>query len=168
MVGPILFLVLVGLFLWWGWSRRRWLEAGEADRLLSLAAACRGEVGPNGVHGTWAGRPVWGRREESTWRTAMAVPDGRPFRISWRPVSPDGKGRLALGLAESDAGAELADLVRMAELEPVLGDPHTWVAWEDGLLMMGERLPGGLPTPERFLSHLDLLERTALVVGGRA
>jgi hypothetical protein len=175
-VGLLLFLALVLVFLWWGRERRLFLRAPQPLRLAALAKAARGAVDGSQITGQFAGRDVLAGlvvppRSESAaaqegtgvrWRTAIRLPDCPAFQLHWA-VDPD-LGRRAPRLTGVEP-TSLAHLVHWAELEPLLADGETILVGEEGRLCLMESLPGdGLPTPERLLAHLDLLDRAAEIV----
>lgn len=180
-MGLVLFLALVLLFLWWGRERRAFLRAPQTVRLVALARAVKGAVDGGRITGQFAGRDVRAGLLEPTssesaaaqeqagmrWQSAIVLPDSATaFRLHWA-VDPALRRRAPV-LTGVDPGS-LVDLVRWAELEPLLADGETILVGEEGRLCLLEQLPGdGLPTPERLLAHLDLLDRAAEVLAGKA
>lgn len=175
-VGLLLFMALVLLFLWWGRERRAFLRAPQTIRLAALARAVKGAVDGARITGQFAGHDVRAgllappesesaaAQEEAgmRWETAIHLADCPSFRLHWA-LDPALRRRAPL-LTGADPGG-LEDLVRWAELEPLLADGETILVGEEGRLCVLEALPGdGLPTPERLLAHLDLLDRAAEVV----
>lgn len=178
-MGLVLFLALVLLFLWWGRERRAFLRAPQTVRLAALARAVKGAVDGARITGQFAGRDVRAGLLEPTpsesaaaqeeaghrWQTAMQLPECPAFRLYWA-LDP-ALGRRAPLLTGPDP-ERLGALVHWAELEPLLADGETILIGEEGQLCLLEQLPGdGLPTPERLLAHLDLLDRASEVVAAR-
>lgn len=178
-MGLVLFLALVLLFLWWGRERRAFLRAPQTVRLAALARAVKGAVDGGRITGQFAGRDVRAgllappssesaaAQEEAgmRWETAIHLTDCPEFRLHW--AIDQALRRRAPLLTGADPGA-LDNVVRWAELEPLLADGETILVGEEGRLCVLEQLPGdGLPTPERLLAHLDLLDRAAEVLAGK-
>lgn len=175
-MGLVLFLATVALFLWWGRERRLLLRAPQPVRLGALAKAVKGGTdGPN-LTGHFAGREVRAGllppvESESAaaqegsggrWQSLILLAECPSFRLYWE--RDPALGRRA-PLLTTDHPVDLAHLVRWAELEPLLADGETLLMGEEGRLCLLEHLPGdGLPTPERLLAHLDLLDRAAEVL----
>ncbi|HLO04913.1 MAG TPA: hypothetical protein VK191_17530 [Symbiobacteriaceae bacterium] len=172
-MGLVLFLVLMLLFFWWGRERRAFLRAPQPVRLGALARAVKGAVDGRRITGQFAGHDVRAglllptgsqsaaAQEEAGmhWQTVIQMPECAPFRLHWA-IDP-AVGRRAPLLTGPDP-VSLEHLLRWAELEPLLADGETILVGEEGRLCLLERLPGdGLPTPERLLAHLDLLDRAA-------
>lgn len=177
-MGLVLFLATVALFLWWGRERRAFLRAPQPVRLAALARTVKGAVAGDRITGQFAGRAVkagllgslpseLAATQEGAglrWQTVIELPESTPFQLSWA-LDPS-LGRRAPLLTGPDPG-RFEHLVRWAELEPPLADGETVLIGEEGRLCLLEQLPGdGLPTPERLLAHLDLLDRAAEVITG--
>jgi hypothetical protein len=178
-MGLALFVLLVGLFLWWGRERRGFLRAPQPIRLAALARAVKGAVTDGRVVGQFAGREVIAglarplasevaAAQESPgllWESAIHLASAPSFQLHWA-IDP-GLGRRAPILTGADP-ARLAGLVRWAELEPLLADGETRLMGEGERLIVAEYLPGhGVPTPERLLAHLDLVDRAGALLEGK-
>lgn len=168
-VGLLLFVALVGLFLWWGRERRAFLRAPQPVRLAALARAVKGAVTDGKVVGRFAGREVQAgavpATEAAVWESAISLEGGPAFELYWALDAELGRRAPVLTGAEPE---RLAKLIRWAELEPLLADGETRLRCDGERLVVAELLPGdGMPTPERLLAHLDLGDRVASFLEGK-